>query len=435
MVGVGGGAGREHAMVWKLRQSPRVKEIYVLPWVNPALEGQALGVEHPGDLLQHVDLLRRFCTEHEINLAVVGAPGWLADGLVDELLSVPGLAVFGPSRDAARLEADKGWAKEVMRCAGVPTPAGRVFEDPDLAERHVRRLGRPLVVKPIAMAGSTGVVIPRSVDDTLEAIDWLMRRRGLGKDGARVVVEECLEGPEASFLALVDGQEIRPLPPFQCFKRLTEGDRGPNTGGLGPGWSPASSPFDDSVAAWVEHDVFAPTLEELRRRGIDYRGVLYAEVMMTAEGPFVFEFNTRFPDPPLQMVRLRADLADLLWRTASGALSAAAPIEWSHDVECHVVLASRGYPDKPETGAVIEGLDAADAHEGVEVFRGSVGLDDDGRPVVAGGRVLAVAAVGATFDEASTRAAAACDAIHFDGKYWRKDFDSVSPIPVAPAGS
>lgn len=251
----------------------------------------------------------------------------MAKGLADELRQVPDLAVFGPTHRAARLEADKAWTKQILRRAGVPTPRGRALTDPDLAEDYARDFTTPPVVKPVGLdTGKDAVVVPQTQTEALAAIDRLMRQRAFGDAGAHVLIEERLEGAEASVQALVDGRTIRVLAPFQGSKRLLAGDRGPNTGGL-VAWSPAPLALDAAQIEGLEHQVFAPTVKQLAAEGIEYRGVLYAGLLLTRDGPAVLEFNVRWSDPDLLMARLQSDLAELLWRTATGTLHAAPVIE------------------------------------------------------------------------------------------------------------
>lgn len=458
-----GGGGREHALAVKLRESPRLGELYITHPQNPGLAAIATPVDVPVGI-REAYRLEQFCGHHGVGLVVIGPEDPLAEGWADKLRA-PGRRIFGPGADGARLEADKAWAKQLMRGASIPTAESRSFtdaeqarayietrvaDDPDLArtfEGAARfrdpedrrrfldnvRLGdravaaayaRPRadlpVIKASGLAKGKGVVVPTSLAEALGALEQIMVRRIFGDAGREVLIEERLSGTEVSVLALVDGRSIYILETCQDHKRLRDGDEGPNTGGMGA-FSP-SPHIDDALMARVQRDVLVPTVDALRRDGIDFRGVLFAGLMLTHAGPKVLEFNVRFGDPECEalMVRLESDLLELMLATCDGRLSEA-DIRWKPGVSCSVVLAAPGYPDDPRQGLPIVGIERAEAVEGVKVFHAGTKRDAEGRVVTAGGRVLNIAATGATLEQARERAYRACDLIHFDGKTFRRD--------------
>lgn len=466
-----GGGGREHALAWKLSQSPRLGRLWLTDNQNPGLLSLGTFVDVPTDIRQ-VFRLQRFCEKNEVGLVVIGPEEPLAQGFADAL-AAPGRVVFGPAQAAARLESDKAWAKALMRGASIPTAEGRTFTDAESARAYVesrvaseeaalqavfeqaanyrdpadRRLfirrqvesDRALravytkrhddlpVIKAAGLAKGKGVVLPSTLAEALDAIDRMMVRLEFGDAGRTVVVEERLEGREVSVLALVDGRNIFVLAPCQDHKRLLDNDAGPNTGGMGvvcPG-----GVTDADLMAQIESEILVPTLDALRRDGLDFRGVLFAGVILTPAGPKVLEFNTRFGDPECQalMVRLDADLLDLLYATGARALDER-EIRWSAGASCVVVLAAPGYPDKPRTGAPISGLEEAARVPGVQVFHAGTRREGDAI-VTAGGRVLSVAAVGPTLQEARARAYEAARKVRFEGVQFRTDIGAAA-LPV-----
>ncbi|TVQ30412.1 MAG: phosphoribosylamine--glycine ligase [Phycisphaeraceae bacterium] len=419
-----GGGGREHALAWKLRQSPRVERLWVTHPENPGLGALGDPCEAPLDL-KHSFRLERFCEKERVNLVVIGPEDPLAAGLADKL-AAPGRAIFGPGAEGAKLEADKSWAKQLMRSASIPTAESRTFTDPRKAKSYLETRETSQVVKASGLARGKGVVVADSLDEALEAIDRIMVQRAFGDAGAAVVIEERLQGPEVSVLALTDGRAIYTLEPCQDHKRLLEGDRGPNTGGMGA-YCPSGA-VDDAMMSRIEQGVIVPAIDALRREGVEYRGVLYAGLMLTPAGPKVLEFNVRFGDPECQplMMRLRGDLAEILYRAGAGGL-ADADIDWDPRTACCIVLASRGYPDKPETGETIVGVENAEAMEDVQIFHAGTKRDGEGRLVTAGGRVLNVVALGDTLAEAREKALQACDVIHFPGMQLRRDIGAAAP--------
>lgn len=410
---VGGGA-REHAIVRSLARSPRVGRLLCAPG-NAGIDQDAETVNvRAGD----IPALLAFVERERIDLTVVGPEAPLVDGLADQLRD-RGFAVFGPGADGARIEGSKAFAKEIMEAAGVPTAHAALFSDYESAAAFVRRYEPPVVVKADGLAAGKGVIIAHTLEEAEAALAECFVEQRFG-DAARIVlVEEFLEGEEVSLLSLVSGEYILPLAPAQDYKRALDGDQGPNTGGMGS-YSPVPAVDDESYADLVE-TVVRPTVAELRRRGIDYRGVLYAGLMLTPQGPMVLEFNCRFGDPETQAVlpRLRSDLLEHCAAAAAGELAGVAPA-WAAQDCVTVVMASAGYPASSHKGDVITGVAEADALEGVSVFHAGTALR--GRDIVtAGGRVLAVSALGDGFAAARTRAYDAVSRIAFDGQQVRPD--------------
>jgi phosphoribosylamine--glycine ligase len=413
-----GSGGREHALAWKLRQSKRVRKIYATHPENPGIASLCEPVGFPYDP-RDVYRLPRFCETHDVGLVVIGPELPLAEGLADKL-AAPGRAVVGPGKEGAQLEASKSWCKRIMRSASVPTADARVFTDPEDAKQFLESRESHYVVKASGLAAGKGVFVPDTLDEALDAVDRIMVKKEFGDAGREIVVEERMEGPEASILALVDGRSILVLETCQDHKRLKENDEGPNTGGMGA-YSPATV-VDAGVMRRVEREVLVPMVDVLKREGIEYRGVLYAGMMLTPAGPKVLEFNVRFGDPECQtlMPRLKGDLAEVLWRTATGTL-AEADIDWDPRPSCCVVVAADGYPGASEKGHVIEGLDEVGAMPDVTVFHASSRRGEGGKIVTGGGRVLSVVALGSTLAEARSRANAAAERIRFKGRIYRRD--------------
>jgi phosphoribosylamine--glycine ligase len=392
-----GSGGREHALAHVLG---RTAEVVVTPG-NPGIPGSVATPPH----------------DIEADLFVVGPEAPLVDGLADELRA-KGRRVFGPGADGARLEGSKAWMKDLVAAAGVPTARHAAFDDESRALDFLRRLPPPYVVKTDGLAAGKGVLVTESFDEAADDVRAKLSGASFGAAGRRVVVEEGMVGPELSVLAICDGTRAVPLAPAQDFKRAGDRDTGPNTGGMGA-YSPVPVAPGEVVGAVMDRCV-EPTLAELRRRGIDYRGVLYAGLMLTAEGPKLVEYNARFGDPEAQVVlpRLATDLAELLAEAADGRL--VSEPRFVDDACVTVVLASEGYPAGPRTGDVIAGLDEAVA-AGATVFCAGVASDDRGRLVTAGGRVLDVTATGATIAEARDRAYDAASRITWPGLHHRTD--------------
>lgn len=420
-----GGGGREHALAQAIVRSPRLGQLWVTHPQNPGLLALGKPVDVPVNI-REIYRLEQFCDHHDIGLVVIGPEDPLAEGFADAL-SNPNRLVFGPSKAAARLEGDKAWAKQIMRSASIPTAESRTFDDADTAESYIRTRNEPPVVKAAGLAKGKGVFVCQSNDEAVKAIDQIMRQRIFGDAGQRVVIEERLTGPEASLLALVDGSNILVLPPCQDHKRLRNNDRGPNTGGMGA-FCPSST-IDESLMARIEREILVPTVDAMRREGADFRGVLYAGLMMTPSGPKVLEFNVRFGDPECQvlMARLDSDAIDLLEATAKGTLHEL-DVRWKDDVSVCVVLASEGYPVKPRTGVPISSLHEAEAIPGVTVCHAGTTRNEEGQLVTAGGRVLNVIGTGPDIATARRRAYNAIEHIHFAGMQVRTD---IAPVGTA----
>ena len=408
---IGGGA-REHSLVWKLSQSPRVARLYVAPGnAGTGLIAQNLGIS-PHDL----QVLAQTAVERSIDLTVVGPEAPLAAGIVD-LFESRGLPIFGPSKHAARIESSKAFARQLMEAHGIPCAAGRSFSSIDEAREYVEAQGAPIVIKADGLAAGKGAVVARSTDEALEALSSIMQERSLGSAGERVVVEECLEGVEVSLLCFTDGSTVAPMVPACDYKRAFDGDCGPNTGGMGA-YSPPGF-FDAAMTNRVKETILAPVVGAMAREGSLYKGVLYAGLMMTKEGPKVLEFNARFGDPESQamMPRLESDLAEVMVAAVEGRLDEV-EIEWSDEPCVGVVMASGGYPGSYKTGLPISGLDRMD--EDVLVFHGGTRVDN-GVVSTDGGRVLTVAATGRTIAEARAKVYGNLPRIDFEGCHYRTD--------------
>jgi phosphoribosylamine---glycine ligase len=401
-----GGGGREHALVRTLLRSPQAPEVLAAPG--------NVGIAREGVVCLPADDLVAVARERGVDLVIVGPEAPLVAGIVDDLAEA-GVAAFGPSRKAARIEGSKAYAKELMKSCGVPTASHVLFRDREEAVAHMACASYPAVLKADVLAAGKGVIIARDEREARAALDVFFAERRFGD--TEVVLEQFLEGEELSLLALCDGQRAVPLAPAQDYKRIFDGDEGPNTGGMGS-YSPVPG-VDAERAEEIAAIAHQPVVDELRRRGTPFHGVLYAGLMMTAAGPKVLEYNCRFGDPEAQAVlpRLRSDLLELLEAAATpGGLAGVEP-EWSPDWAVTVVLASRGYPQSASTGDRISGLDHV---VGAEVFHAGTAADD-GDVVTAGGRVLGVTALGATPGEARDRAYEAAEGIEFDGRQMRSD--------------
>ncbi|RMF24370.1 MAG: phosphoribosylamine--glycine ligase [Deltaproteobacteria bacterium] len=409
-----GSGGREHALAWKIASDPGVERVFAAPGsaaIGMVAECVDVGA---GDL----EGLARAARDRRVDVTVVGPEAPLAAGIADRFAQ-EGLPVFGPCAAAARLEASKAFTKEILDAAGVPTAAYRVFTEPEAARRYARELGFPVVVKADGLAAGKGVTICHGAAEADEAITDALERGRFGEAGKRIVVEEFLEGEEASFLALVDGTRALPLEPSQDHKAVFDGDRGPNTGGMGA-YSPAPV-VTPELAGEICRTIVEPTIAALRDRGIDYRGVLYAGLMICNGRPKVLEYNVRFGDPECQplMMRMRSSLTELIEACVAGDLSGAS-IEWGEAAAC-VVMSAAGYPGEYRKGAVIEGIDAAESDPRVTVFHAGTARDEQGRWRTAGGRVLGVTALGDSVGDAVGRAYAAVGKISWDGAHYRRD--------------
>ncbi|MBK6393469.1 MAG: phosphoribosylamine--glycine ligase [Betaproteobacteria bacterium] len=412
-----GGGGREHAIAWKLASSPRAARVFVAP-------GNAGTAREPGVTnvaVTSIPGLVAFARENDVGLTIVGPEAPLAAGVVDAFREA-GLAIVGPTRAAAQLEASKDYAKAFMARHGIPTAAYRTFTDAGEAKAYVAARGAPIVVKADGLAAGKGVVVATTVAEATDAIDAMLVGHSMGEAGARVVVEDFLAGEEASFIVLVDGRNVLPLASSQDHKRLADGDTGPNTGGMGA-YSPAPV-VTPALHARIMREVIMPTVEGMAADGIPYTGFLYAGVMIDAAGtPRVLEFNCRLGDPETQpiVVRLKSDLVDLAEHAARGTLDRA-EAEWDRRAALGVVLAAAGYPESPRRGDPITGLDRIDAarHPGVAVFHAGTALEG-GQVVTSGGRVLCVTALGDSVKLAQRAAYAAIAEIRFEGMQFRTD--------------
>jgi phosphoribosylamine--glycine ligase len=409
-----GSGGREHALAWKISRSPLVTALFAAPG-NPGIArlAQLLPVQ-----ATDVEGVARACREQRIDLLVVGPEAPLVAGLADRVRR-DGIPVFGPGAGAAEIEGSKAFAKDVMRAAGIPTAEYATFEEVAPAVAWARARGGKVAVKADGLAAGKGVVVCGDVAEAEAALHAMLVERAHGAAGAKVVVEERLEGPEASCICLTDGERVRLLPAAQDHKRVFDGDLGPNTGGMGA-FSPTPN-VTPEVEAQVERDVLLPAIRELARRGRPFRGALYAGLMLTPKGPRVIEFNARLGDPETQpvLMRLASDLVPALLAAAQGDLSRTT-LELDRRAAVGVVLAAEGYPGKVASGDAIAGLDAA-VPEGVQVFHAGTSADAAGRVVTSGGRVLTVCALGDGLDDAARRAYEAVRGISFRGMQYRKD--------------
>jgi phosphoribosylamine--glycine ligase len=407
-----GSGGREHALCHQLARSPRLRKLFILP----GNAGTArCGTNIPGQATD-IKLALEVARREAIDLTVVGPEDPLAVGIVDAF-EAAGRRIFGPRAAAARLEADKAFAKQLMKQFAVPTAEARVFSDYELARQYIATRDEPVVVKAAGLAKGKGVIVCDDPADALLAAEQMLVERVFGAAGATIVVEERLLGREASVLAIVDGQTAWLLEPAQDHKRLRDSDQGPNTGGMGA-YSPTPA-VDENVLQQVQKQILVPMLDGLTRADVHYRGVLYIGLMLTSAGPKVLEFNCRFGDPETQaiLLRLRGDLLDVLDAAVDGRL-ADANLRWDPRPALCVVMAAAGYPDKPQVGVPITAL-PADTDDLV-VFHAGTQRDGD-RVVTAGGRVLGVTALGDTLADARRKAYAAVERIHFEGAQYRTD--------------
>jgi len=423
-----GGGGREHALAWKIAQSPRVARVLVAPGNGGTACDPALANVAETEIAALVELAR----SRGIAFTVVGPEAPLAAGIVDAFRT-KGLKIFGPTRAAAQLESSKDFAKAFMARHGLPTAEYRTFTDARAAHDYVAARGAPIVVKADGLAAGKGVIVAQSRAEADAAIDAMLVDNAMGDAGARVVIEEFLAGEEASFIVMVDGKHVLPLASSQDHKRLRDGDQGPNTGGMGA-YSPAPV-VTPAMHARIMREVIVPAVNGMAADGIPYTGFLYAGVMIDAAGnPRVLEFNCRLGDPETQpiMVRLKSDLVDLLEHGINGTLDAA-EAEWDRRAALGVVVAAAGYPDQPRKGDVIEGLDRiSDAtHPDVRVFHAGTALSDD-TTVVTGGRVLCVTALGDSVRHAQRAAYAAVAQVQFAGMQFRTDIGHRAIAPRKP---
>ena len=417
-----GSGGREHAITWKVAQSSRVDRVFVAP----GNAGTGLHGENVDLAATDTAGLVKFAKQNDIGLTVIGPEVPLCEGIVDVFES-EGLKVFGPDKAAAQLEGSKVFCKNVLRAADVPTADFQEFRDASSAERFINERYSetpedcPVVVKADGLAAGKGAIVCKTRDDALEAINMIAREKQFGDAGDRMIIEDRMSGTEASILAITDGKTILTLPPAEDHKRAHDNDAGPNTGGMGA-YCPTPS-IDDDTLNWVESNVLVPTVHVVKRNRNPFRGILYAGLMLTPQGPKVLEYNVRFGDPECQpmLMRLKTDFVDILEATVDRRLGEIGQLEWDPRPSVCVVMASEGYPGSYEKGKVIRGLDEAAKIEDVVVFHAGTTTNDAGEVVTNGGRVLGVTALGDTVAAAKLQAYKAVKCIRWDGAWCRKD--------------
>jgi phosphoribosylamine--glycine ligase len=412
-----GSGGREHALAWRLKQSPSVSEVVVAP--GNAGTAREAGVRNADIAVTDIDGLLTLAIDEDIALTVVGPEAALAAGVVDRFRAA-GLRCFGATRIAAQLESSKAFAKDFLARHNIPTAHYAVFTELEPALAHVRKHGAPIVIKADGLAAGKGVVVALTLADAEQALRDMLGAHAFGDASARVVIEEFLEGEEASYIVMSDGRHVLPLATSQDHKRRDEGDLGPNTGGMGA-YSPAPV-VTAAVEQRILDEVIHPTIAGMAAEGAPFGGFLYAGLMIDASGaPKVIEFNARLGDPETQpiLLRLQSDLVELIEAALDGRLDGATAT-WDPRPALGVVVAASGYPGKVRSGDAIDGLDAPTGDD-AKVFHAGTRLDDEGRVVTAGGRVLAVCALGADIAAARERAYAVARAIHFDGAFYRRD--------------
>ena len=409
-----GGGGREHALAWKVAQSPRVSKIYAAPG-NAGIARLAECVPIKAD---DIAGQRAFAGDHGIDLTIVGPEAPLSRGIVDEF-SASGLRIFGPTKKAAELEASKMFAKDLMKKYGIPTAAYEVFTELAPAVEYVRKKGAPIVVKADGLAAGKGVIVAETVGIAIEALETIMSRKAFGNAGDRVVIEECLVGEEASFMAFTDGKTVLPMASSQDHKRVYDSDKGPNTGGMGA-YSPAPI-VTKTLEQRIMDEIMVPTVRAMEKEGRFFTGILYAGVMIHNNAVHVLEFNARFGDPEAQpiMARLDSDLIEIIEAILKGNLGSM-QISWKPESAVCVVMASEGYPGSYEIGREISGIEKADRREDVMAFHSGTALRD-GRVVTDGGRVLGVTGLGRSIADAIETAYAGVRDISFKGAHFRND--------------
>jgi phosphoribosylamine--glycine ligase len=409
-----GNGGREHALAWKLGQSKGLEKLYAWPG-NP---GTAQVAENVAGDVNDLKGIEKFVRQNGIGLVVIGPEEPLALGLADRILEM-GVKVFGPNQAAAQIEADKWFAKEIMRQQSIPTAEARSFTDADAAEEYVKVRNGPCVIKASGLAKGKGVTVCYRTQDAIDTINTVMRKKAFGSAGERVVIEELMKGPECSILAFVDRRNIYLLEPSQDHKAVDDGDTGSMTGGMGA-YSPTPV-VTEAMLRQIEREVLVPVVDGLLRDNIEYKGVLYAGLMLTTNGPRVLEFNCRFGDPEAQplMMRLKSDLLDVMLAVADGTLDQV-ELEWDPRPAICVVATSKGYPGSYPTGLPITGIEKADALPGVKVFLGGA-KTVDGKTITDGGRVLGVTVIADTIADAQKLAYQAMGLIHFEGMHYRLD--------------
>jgi phosphoribosylamine--glycine ligase len=409
-----GSGGREHALAWKIAQSPMTSKLYCAPGnagIEQHAETVAIGAEH-------IEELADFAEEKDIDLTVVGPERPLIAGIVDHFRS-RGLSIYGPTAAAARLEGSKAFTDELLARAGIASKRFEVFCNAEAARDYVREQGAPIVVKADGEAAGKGVTVARTVDEALEAIDRCLVERALGSAGDRVVIEECLEGQECSIKVFTDGETVVPMVPSQDYKRIYDGDEGPNTGGMGC-YSPVPA-VDEATFEEIVTEMIEPTVRTMAAEGSPYTGTLYAGCILTEDGPRLLEYNCRFGDPETQVVlpRMASDLVEVLVAVVEGRLSEV-EVAWQPERCACVIVASGGYPAEYEKGKAITGLNQAASDDATVIFHAGTARRG-GQYITNGGRVLGVTALGATYQEARDKVYNAVGSIDFDGMYFRTD--------------
>ena len=409
-----GSGGREHALAWRLAQSPKVNTVYVAPGnAGTAIEPKLLNLA----VTDHQQLIA-FCREQQIAFTVVGPEAPLAAGIVDKFTAA-GLAVFGPSQYCAQLESSKDFAKAFMARTGIPTAAYQTFTDAEAAHQYISQKGAPIVIKADGLAAGKGVIVAMTLAEAHQAVDDMLRDNAMGAAGSRVVIEDFLQGEEASFIVMVDGEHVLPMATSQDHKRLLDFDKGPNTGGMGA-YSPAPV-VTEAVYQRVMDEIILPVVKGMQADGHPYRGFLYAGLMIDDSGaPYTIEFNCRFGDPETQpiMCRLQSDLVELIGAALDGRLDTVTA-EWRDQAAVGVVLAAAGYPQDPRKGDVISGI--AEANQTGKVFHAGTAFNSRHELVTHGGRVLCVVGLGADIKTAQTKAYTALESIKFAGMQYRHD--------------
>lgn len=409
-----GSGGREHALAWKLKQSPRIQNIFIAPGnAGTSTVGENISL----DIFNHQAVIN-FSKENRIDLVVIGPDDVLASGLINSLRN-SGIKAFGPTKEASEIEWSKSFAKNLMKRLGIPTAKSAEFTEIESASEYVKNHSYPLVVKASGLALGKGVIIANSPEEAIHSLEEMMVKKTFGAAGATVIVEECLHGEEISVHAFCDGETAAMFPMAQDHKRIFDNDKGPNTGGMGA-IAPVPAVSADTLKE-IEQRIIIPVLQELKNMGREFKGVLFPGIMLTKDGPKVLEFNARFGDPETQSyVRiLKADLAEILLACVNGELNTI-EIEWEDYSACCVVLASKGYPGNYPKGLPISGISDAEEVADVIVFHaGTKSLDN--KIVTNGGRVLGISATGDNLPEALQKAYTAVEAVHFDGKQFRKD--------------
>lgn len=414
-----GSGGREHAIVWKLSQSKNAEKIFCAPG-NGGIKNIAELVDIKAD---DIPGLLSFAKNNKIDLTIVGPEAPLVKGIVD-IFNENGLKAFGPSRDLAMLEGSKVFSKNTMKRFGIATPDFKVFDNPDAAKKYLKEKGVPIVIKADGLAAGKGVILPKTIEEGEAAIDSIMVKKIFGDSGNKIILEDCLEGEEASLLVFTDGKTIAPLESAQDHKRIFDNDKGPNTGGMGA-YSPAPV-ISKSILDSVIKNVFRLLIDGLAKDGKIYKGVLYAGLMMTKKGPMVLEFNVRFGDPETQAIlpRLKSGLADIMMACVEGRLDKV-DIVWDKSMCVSVVAASKGYPGEYEKNKEISGLEEAGKIKDVIVFHAGTKYEN-GKIFTSGGRVLGVTGLGKDIKSAKLNAYKAMEKIKFDGMQYRKDISDKS---------